>query len=256
MGYLRAVIRLILFIPVTVLTVVFVAVGNLILGLINKGWAVQWKNYMIRSWAWVTGYLMGLRMEKRGTPPKPPFFLVANHLSYVDVVLLWRYLDATFVAKSEIRSWPFFGWATRTLGVLFIDRELKRDVHRMNQRISEVISQYQGVILFPEGTSTKGKSVLPFNAPLLQYPVDAQMDVNFATITYHTKDPDSTAHLDVCWWGEMEFIPHFWQLLQLKSFHATITFGEQAYTADDRKVLAEKLHQAVIDDFIPAYREA
>lgn len=252
---IRAFIRLVLFFLYTLLTIILVGLGNIIVGVFNRGWAVSWKNLVIKSWAWYSGFIVGLKMERNGTPPDPPFFLVANHLSYIDVVLLWRYLDATFVAKSEIASWPFFGWGTRTLGVLFIDRELKRDVHRMNKKISEEITDRQGVVLFPEGTSTKGAEVLPFNAPLLQYAVDEQLPVDYATLSYQAREPGQIAHLDICWWGGMEFFPHLWKLLKLKSFTGTITFGKQSIIADDRKELARKLQRAVQKNFEPVYME-
>ncbi len=248
---IRASIRLLLFFLTTLLTVLLVAAGNFLLAIFNRRWTVIWKNYIIKSWAWVTGFILGLRLERRGEPPSPPFFLVANHLSYLDVVLLWRYLDATFVAKSEIKSWPFFGWGTRTLGVLFIDRELKRDVHRMNRRISESISNEQGVIIFPEGTSTGGEQVLSFNAPLLQYPADEQMPVSFASLSYETTNPDYPAHLNICWWGDMAFFSHFWNLLKLKRIKAAITFGDHSIVEADRKRLARKLHDAVKSEFSP-----
>lgn len=247
----RAFIRLLLFALTTVSTVVLVAAGNLLLGVIRREWRITWKNYVIKSWAWITGFILGLELNVSGQPPKPPFFLVANHLSYIDVVLLWRYLDATFVAKSEIKSWPFFGWSTRILGVLFIDRALKRDVRRMNRRISETISDRQGVIIFPEGTSSEGAKVLPFNAPLLQYPADTQMPVCYATLSYETTEPDSPAHMNVCWWGDMPFFPHFWNVLKLKKIKAAVTFGEYSIVEEDRKLLARKLKQAVEQNFSP-----
>ncbi|WP_138429770.1 lysophospholipid acyltransferase family protein [Fodinibius saliphilus] len=249
--YIRASIRLVLFFAVSLMTVLLVAAGNILLPFISRNWAVRWKNNIIKRWAWITGYLIGLNLTVNGSPPNPPFFLVSNHLSYVDVIPLWRYLNATFIAKSEIKSWPFFGWGTKVLGVLFIDRELKRDVKRMNSQISDVISKQQGVLLFPEGTSTKGAAVNTFNASLLQYPAKVKMPVHYATITYKTSNPAKPASLNVCWWGDMEFLPHFWELLKLKSFKATITFGRQPISSTDRKKLAEDLKQEVSRNFSP-----
>jgi len=252
---IRAGIRLLLFFTVTLLTVLSVGLGNLFLGIFNRNWSVRWKNICIKNWARITGVIIGLKLNVKGTSPDPPFFLVSNHLSYIDVVPLWAHLDATFVAKSEVKSWPFFGWGTRTLGVLFIDRNQKRDVQRMNKRISDVISSEQGVIIFPEGTSTKGATVAPFNAPLLQYPASEEMPVHYATLSYDTGDPASPAHLDVCWWGEMEFFPHFWKLLRLKGFECTLIFGDQTVKQTDRKVLARDLQKAVSNDFLPVINE-
>lgn len=249
--YIRASIRLCLFFFTTLLTVLLVAAGNTLLTLFKPRWSVIWKNYVIKSWAWVTGFILGLRIERKGKPPNPPFFLVSNHLSYIDVVLLWRYLDATFVAKSEIKSWPFFGWGTRTLGVLFINRELKRDVPRMNKCISDAISEEQGVIIFPEGTSSRGENVLPFNAPLLEYPSEQQMPVNYASLSYKTTDTNNRPHLNVCWWGDMPFFSHFWNLLKLKKIEAAITFGDRSIVEADRKQLAQKLQTAVKTNFSP-----
>ncbi|NGP87979.1 lysophospholipid acyltransferase family protein [Fodinibius halophilus] len=252
---IRALLRLVLFFIVSLATVLLVAIGNVLITLVSDKWAVRWKNIVIKSWAWITGIVVGLKLTVKGTPPKPPFFLVSNHLSYIDVIPLWRYLDATFVAKSEIQSWPFFGWATKTLGVLFINRELKRDVKRMNDKISDVISANQGVIIFPEGTSTKGAKVESFNAPLLQYPAVTRMPVDYATITYESTNPDKPAHLNICWWGDMEFFPHFWELLKLKSFKATITFGEQSVSSSNRKILADELKKEVNRNFSPVIFE-
>ncbi|MDZ7680215.1 MAG: lysophospholipid acyltransferase family protein [Fodinibius sp.] len=206
---------------------------------------------ILRLWATLTALIIGMQITKKGEPPKPPFFLVANHLSYLDVVPLWRYLDGTFVAKSEIKSWPFFGWATQTLGVLFIDRAHKQDAYRMNNRIAETISNEQGVIIFPEGTSTSGKQVLPFNAPLLAYPARNTMPVHFATVRYRSRYDRWPAHKHICWWGDMPFLPHFWELLKMPRFEVTISFGDYAVSESDRKQLAANLHHSVAQNFDP-----
>jgi 1-acyl-sn-glycerol-3-phosphate acyltransferase len=251
---LRAFIRLILFSIVTILTVTFVTLGNIFFG-ISQRWKIKWKNLIIRTWARIAAAIIGIKMDVEGTPPKPPFFLVSNHLSYIDVIPLWRYTNATFVAKSEVKNWPFFGFGTRMLGVLFIDRELKRDVHRMNRRISSSITKEQGVILFPEGTSTKGAKVLPFKAPLLQYPAEIELPVSYATVSYKTGVSEWPAHLNVCWWGDMPFVSHFWNLLKMSGFAAKITFGDHEFIESDRKILADKLHKAVSDNFEPVIKE-
>lgn len=249
LDFLRASVRLVLFFIISLTTVIFVALGNLIL--FSTDWSIRWKNTIIRNWAKLIASTIGLDINIKGTPPDPPFFLVCNHLSYLDVIPLWLNLNATFVAKSEIKSWPFFGWGTKTLGVLFIDRELKRDVHRLNNRISETISKEQGIIIFPEGTSSKGERVLPFNAPLLRYPADEGVPVNYATISYRSSYDRWPAHLNICWWGDMPFFSHFWELLKIPKFEADITFGEHRITGSDRKELARELHEAVSRNFSP-----
>lgn len=249
-NFIRASVKLVLFFISALLVVIVIAAGKLLWRVFNKKWIIRWKNLIIKRWAVITALILGIKINTKGKPPQPPFFLVSNHLSYIDVVPLWLYLDTTFVAKSEVRSWPFFGLATRVLGILFINRELKRDVHRMNQQIAEAISDEQGIVLFPEGTSTKGEKVLPFNTSLLQYPADRKMPVHYAAISYASFDPNRPAHQYICWWGDMPFFSHFWELLKMPGFEANIQFGEREIICKNRKDLAQQLHQAVSEQFI------
>lgn len=249
-NFIRASVKLVLFFISSLMVVVFVAAGNL-LGIFSKQWGIRWKNLIVKKWAAITALILGIKINAKGNPPQPPFFLVSNHLSYIDVVPLWLYLDTTFIAKSKVRSWPFFGLATRVLGVFFINRELKRDVHRMNQRISESISDEQGIVLFPEGTSTKGEKVLPFNTSLLQFPAKSKIPVHYASISYTSYNSNRPARQYICWWGDMSFFSHFWELLKMPSFEANIQFGKSEITNDNRKELAQQLHEAVSEQFIP-----
>lgn len=246
----RALIRLILFFLLSLGTVIFVAAGNVLFRFITPSVVTRWKNHMITIWASLTAKILGLNIISEGSPPDPPFFLVSNHLSYIDVIPLWYFLDGTFIAKSEVASWPFFGWGTRTLGVLFIDRNLQSDVRRLNNLIAETISESEGIILFPEGTSSKGDRVLPFNSSLLNYPAKIEMPVSCATVSYRSSDPNRPAWSHICWWGDMDFLPHFWELLKIKRIDITIRFGEKL-TANDRKELSKQLHNQVTKLFTP-----
>lgn len=199
----------------------------------------------MRWWGESVSTLLNIRIHLKGRPPEPPFFLVCNHLSYLDVLPLWCYAKGTFVAKSDIKSWPFFGWATKILGVIFIDRTLRHDVQRVNDLIASRISDRQGVMIFPEGTSTSGERVKPFHTALLHYPADRDVPVHYATISYRSDDPKRPAWNHLCWWGDMDFFSHFWELLKLPGFETTITFGGAPVSGTDRKILARELHREV-----------
>lgn len=243
--------RLVLFFAISLMTVILVAAGNLLLGIFSRRWRIQWKNIIIRIWSRVTARILSIDICLKGTPPRPPFFLVSNHLSYIDVVPIWYSVKGTFIAKSEVESWPFFGWATRTLGIIFIDRELRHDVQRVNRLIASTITKEQGVIIFPEGTSTKGEEVKPFHASLLKYPAEHELPVSYATITYRSYDAGRPAWNHICWWGEMSFFSHFWKLLTIPGFEVTLTFGDGTINESNRKLLARRLRQAVANNFDP-----
>lgn len=180
-----------------------------------------------------------------------PFFLVSNHLSYVDVLVLGSCVEAYFIGKLEIRSWPFFGWLCRAAGTIFIDRALRRDVVRVNSLVGDVLDRGFGIVLFGEGTSTQGDVVAPFRSSLLAFPVSKKQPVHAAAIGYRTPAGEIPAHLGVCWWGDAPFFPHGWQLIGISRFEATVRFSDQTAVSDDRKDLGRKLRALVAAEFVP-----
>ncbi len=186
-----------------------------------------------------------------GSPPKPPFFLVSNHLSYFDIIVYYNLIQTTFVAKADVRSWPVLGFLIKTMGVIFIDRTKRRDVKRVNKLISSNINEYQGVVLFPEGTTSPGFKVMPFRPSLLQYPASKDIPVHFSVIRYETKKPDPPACSSICWWGDSEFMEHFWNMAKLRSVRITVIFGDESIHSSDRKELAIILNKCSNDIFDP-----
>lgn len=249
MQNIRAVIRLILFLSVASLTIFFVGMGKLFL--LNYPAFYRWKNLIAKLFAGISIKIIGMKLDVEGTCPDPPFFMVSNHLSYIDILPLWYYCKGTFIAKSEISEWPFFGIGAKILGVLFINRDDNRDIRRVNELISRQIGEEQGIILFPEGTSSKGDKVLPFNPALLFYPAFEEIPVHYASIFYSTDTIDTPASKYICWWGDMAFFSHFFELLKLKKFQAKIVFGDEPVVQKNRKVLASVLHRKVKENFIP-----
>lgn len=205
----------------------------------------------MRSWSKGSARIFNFRVEFEGKPPKEPFFLVCNHLSYLDIIPLYFYLNCTFVAKKEVRSWPVLGFLVYMMGVIFIDRKNKGDVVRVNKILTESLNKYQGIVIFPEGTSTGGKSILPFKSSLLEYPSSQNLDVYVASIHYKTSDRDPDAVDSVCFFGARQSFPNH-VFLMAKNHHidCRINFNEEPVKATNRKELAEKLHQRMMNQFI------
>ncbi len=209
------------------------------------------RKFILTSWARSLAVLVGMRINVEGQPPRPPFFLVANHLSYIDIILVASQMDCVFIAKKEISDWPGMGWLAGGVGTIFIDRKNFQDIPRVIGLIDEALNVGSGIVLFPEGTSTMGETIMPFSPALMEPAARAGYPVSYATISYDTPLSEPPAHASVCWWGDMEFAPHLLKLLLMSKFRATITYGEDAIHADDRKVLAKSLWRAVNDQFIP-----
>lgn len=230
--------------------------GLLLLVVVPLEWVwptgrARWINLVFRAWSKLFLALLRVRVTRAGPPPTAPFFLVVNHLSYMDIPLLASCTDAAFIAKAEIAGWPIFGPICRLAGTVFIDRTLKRDIPRVLRKIDKRLSHGQGVVLFPEGTSSAGAEVRPFRPSLLEAAAQAGYPVSFASLAYRTPPGEKPAHLAVCWWGDMAFGKHFLELLAVPRFDAWLTFGAEPITDGDRKRLAQRLHGAVAGQFQP-----
>ncbi|MDZ7719363.1 MAG: lysophospholipid acyltransferase family protein [Balneolaceae bacterium] len=245
-----AVIKIFIFIVFTVGNYIFFAVGLIVAKLFGKKYE-PWRNRCLKFWGLHSMKCLGAKIEIEGTPPEPPFFLVSNHLSYIDIPVYYYALKTTFVAKSEIKYWPVLGFMARTLGIIFIDRSRKRDVHRVNSMIADKINEHQGVVLFPEGRTSPGDEIKPFRPSLLQHPVEAAFDVHYAVIRYETGKNDPPARDTVSWWQDVSLMKHFIGLASNRSITATVTFGRKSLKNDDRKELAGDLQKEAEKMFIP-----
>lgn len=211
----------------------------------------RWRAFNFRAWARAAAAVCGMRIKVEGLPPRGPFLLVSNHLGYMDVVALAARLDCVFVAKSEVAAWPVVGRLCRGVGTIFVDRRRRASLPPTLARIGRALAEGSGVVLFAEGTSTRGRSVAPFKPSLLEAAARLGVPVHYASLGYRTPPPERSASLSVCWWGGMTFPGHFYELCQLSGFEARVAFGGGPICGSDRKALARSLWAAVSAQFVP-----
>ncbi len=212
----------------------------------------RWRNFIFRNWAKTIVTILGIKIRTNAIVPATPFFLVSNHLSYLDIVVLASQMDCVFIAKREVARWPVFGLLSRSMNTIFIDRARASDIPRVNALIVETLQSGQNIVVFPEGTSTAGAEVWPFKPSLLEPAARGNFPVAYASISYRTPPDEMPAHLSVCWWGAMTLLPHLLGVFRLSAIEATLTFGTETLQGTDRKELAQRLHEAVTQIFIPS----
>lgn len=116
----------------------------------------------------------------------------------------------------------------------------------MTEEIRGVLGEEILVVLFPEGTSTDGATVLPFKSALLGAVEATDHPTTSAAIAYHLDD--GNAEEEVCYWKDMTLVPHLWNLLGKHSLRAALWFGSSKVTThEDRKTAALRLHSEVLE---------
>ncbi|MFO0688107.1 MAG: lysophospholipid acyltransferase family protein [Myxococcota bacterium] len=204
-----------------------------------------------RRWARTLRRRMDLRIVVEGEPPEGPVAIVANHLSYLDVVALWCVVPGVFVARADVAQWPLVGLASRLIGTIFLDRARKRDLLRVVPELSSALGAGRNVVFFPEATSSPGADVLPFRSSLFEAAARREVPVVGVSLQYETPEPGPEAALAVCWWGDMTFLRHVYALLALPHVVVRIRFAEPIPPSRDRKALCRAAREAVVKKFIP-----
>ena len=190
---------------------------------------------------------VGIGSRVEGEPPSCGL-VVSNHLSYLDIIIFSAAMPCFFVAKAEIRGWPFFGKAARTGGTIFVDRSSLASAMSVAEQMSERLKLPVPVLLFPEGTSTDGAQVLRFHSRLIDPATSGGIPITAAAIRYELAG--GVEERELCWYGNEGFTPHLWKVLGVEGFSAKLHFGEpKIYT--DRRVAADETHAE-----ITAWREA
>lgn len=146
---------------------------------------------------WV-GRIAGLRVTCAGEPLKSHVLLLANHVSWLDIMLLAGETGCAFISKKEVAHWPVAGWLAGLNKTVFIDRTGRAAVHDQASALRTALVGQQPVALFPEGTTEGGIDVLPFRASLLAalFPSMPGVKVQPVAIDYH-----AVAH-DIAWVGD------------------------------------------------------
>jgi 1-acyl-sn-glycerol-3-phosphate acyltransferase len=170
--------------------------------------------------------------------------LVCNHLSYLDVLVLAALTPSLFVAKSEVRRWPVFGWFARLAGTIFVERNKPSQTGQSADKIAVALRNGALVVLFPEGTSSGGETVLPFKSSLLEPATRNVHALTAGLIAYELADGDVSE--EVCYWKDMTLVPHLINLLSKRAIRASVSFTVLRQGSSNRKELARQLHSEVL----------
>ena len=246
------------FLSLWVVFFVLVAILHLwisILGLPNR-WKIL--SRLNRNYTLLLRLILNIKVTiagDEGQLERGGYVIIANHVSYVDGIVLGSIFPIVFVSKREVKKWPIVGQWNVLCGTIFINRQRKNEVGALVREMTRKLRQEANILLFPEGTSTNGEKMLPFQTAPLAAPLRSRSIIVPVTLAYTTIDeqPVTAVNRDfVYWYGDMDFVTHFWDLLGRRGVEVLVTLQPKiecfryADNSAGRKKLAEDCYNRVL----------
>lgn len=196
--------------------------------------------------------LIRVRRTVHGAPAGAGVLYVSNHVSWTDIPLLGAVLGGVFVAKSEVASWPLVGALARLHGIIFVNRERARLAQDQAAAVADRLRDGEGVILFPEGTTSDGETLLPFKTSLFAAAQAEGEDIIIqpVSLAYTRVGGRALTAEDrqaVAWIGDDALVPHAARMLARPTLTAELVFHPPIHSKDfaDRKALAGHCRAAI-----------
>ncbi len=252
MNRLRLIVRLVIAAVWTLVLLPFQLAGLLLYLPLARHVPVLYHRGLLR--------IFGVHMTVRGEISRSrPLMIVANHVSWLDIVVLSATAPVSFVAKAEMASWPIFGqlaWLQRTI---FVKRENRRESAKQANDIADRLNQNDTMVLFPEGTTTDGHGLSPFKTSLFEavrFAISASSQTQAAlqpvAIRYtrlHGMPLGRQWMQHVAWPGEVGLTEHFGPLVGTGALDVDVIFGEPILMdrTSNRKQIAALARERIED---------
>jgi lyso-ornithine lipid O-acyltransferase len=222
MSLLRALVKLLVLL---VLVAIIIPVQTVLLPFDRVAWRTA------RAWHAAVRRVLGITVESIGRPDsRSQVATIANHLSYLDIFVLGSLVRGSFVAKYEVRAWPLFGFLATLQRTVFVSRQ-RRDAARVVDQLDATLTGGRNLIVFPEGTSSSGRRVLPFKSSAFSA-IAAHLDrglrvqpVTLDVLRVDGHDLRSDADRDVyAYHGGAVLGPHLWAFMRGRGAVVRVTF--------------------------------
>jgi 1-acyl-sn-glycerol-3-phosphate acyltransferase len=198
------------------------------------GW---WSARMLR--------MLGIALAHEGTPRGGATLVVANHVSWLDILAINAVQPARFVSKADVRAWPVIGWLVACGGTLFIERERKRDALRVVHQVADALKHGQTIAVFPEGTTSEGHGVLPFHANLLQAAVSTGTPIQPVALRF--SDDRETVSLAAAYVGDTHLVRSVWSVVTAPRLRVHLRWLEPMTTGDvDRRTVSDTVRGRIL----------
>lgn len=229
------------------LLIIWVLVGLVVLACVFPWASMRWRQAITRWWSSRLLVFCGVQVNYMGTVVCDlPVLFVLNHVSWLDIFILNQARTTAFVAKSEIRHWPFLGWLVAWSGTVFIDRSQRHAIKQVADQMKTKFSHHLAVGLFPEGTTSTGLDVQKFHSSLFETAIATAVDVQPVALRFYDGAQRSAR---VAFVGEQTLLQNVWLLLSQPGARVECEFLSVLKQADNaqrgRVATAKMAHQAI-----------
>lgn len=202
----------------------------------------------VQMWARKMLSVLGLQLQVKGQVPESgPVLLVANHISWIDIVVLHAVRHCRFVSKDAVARWPLIATLANAGGTLYITRESRRDALRVMHSMVECLHDGDVLAIFPEGTTGDGQALLPFHANLLQAAIVANAPVHPVALSFIDGQTGARSFAP-CYVGSDTLLQSLWRTVRAQHIVAVVHFGDPEYAQGrSRRVWATDLRNIIAD---------
>ena len=204
------------------------------------------RNAAVQAWARTMLAQLAIKLVVEGQPPQSgPVLLAANHISWLDIVVMHAARHCRFISKADVQHWPIVGTLASGAGTLYIERESRRDAMRVVHHMAERLQAGDILAVFPEGTTGDGVALLPFHANLLQAAISVQAPIQ--PVALHFMDGATGAQsFAPCYVGDDTLLGSLWRTLCTDGLVAVVRFGDpQLSEGRDRRAWAVDLRETI-----------
>ena len=139
---------------------------------------------IVRTWLHQAAEIIGVDIQVRGTPAKKPVFVVANHISWLDILIIASVLPVSFLSKEEVRDWPVIGTLAAKAGTLFIHRGSRDGAAQATKLMQTKLAAGHSVASFPEAKTTDGTAVHAFHPRLFAAAIETGVPIQPVALRY------------------------------------------------------------------------
>ena len=200
----------------------------------------------VRVWSVEVLRTLGVTLEVRGEPPsRGPGLVVANHVSWLDILVMNAAQPARFVSKADVKRWPLLGSLITGAGTLYIERESRRDAMRVVHHVAERLQAQDLIAIFPEGTTGDGRTLLPFHGNLFQAAISADAPVMPLVLRFMHAGTDDL-HQAPTYVGDTTLLGSIWATLRATDVQAVLIFGAaDGANARDRRAWSQAVREQI-----------